>query len=140
VIEVAAEVAGALAAGRAVVALESSIVCQGLPWPHNLEVARAIGVPRTGWGPVMKPWGHSIPGEPWIPVDAYSKSVRRDAEEAGIPLRDPSAPRNGGLTYRTVGERGEPYPAWLRAIRGVGSVYPCSTLLTEAGSPVACVR
>jgi pseudouridylate synthase len=36
-----AEVASAIAAGRAVVALESSLVAQGLPAPHNLETALA---------------------------------------------------------------------------------------------------
>jgi pseudouridylate synthase len=35
------EVRDALAEGRAVVALESSLVAQGLPPPHNLETARA---------------------------------------------------------------------------------------------------
>jgi len=83
----------------------------------------AIGKPRPGWGPEMRPFGISIPCEPWVPVDAYSKSVRRDAAEAGIPLRDPSAPRNGSLTYRAVGGRGEPYPEWLRSIRGSSGVY-----------------
>lgn len=87
------------------------------------SIERAIGRPRPGWGPEMRPFGISIPGEPWVPVDAYRTSVRRDAEEAGVPLRDPSAPRNAGLTYRSVGERGEPYPAWLRAIRGQSGVY-----------------
>ncbi|MCC7410429.1 MAG: pseudouridine-5'-phosphate glycosidase [Gammaproteobacteria bacterium] len=33
-------VAAALAAGAAVVALESSVLAQGLPWPDNLEAAR----------------------------------------------------------------------------------------------------
>ncbi len=86
-------------------------------------IERAIGRPRPGWGPEMRPFGISIPGEPWIPVDGYRTRVRRDAEEAGIPLRSPSAPRNAGLTYRPVGQRGEPYPAWLRAIRGDSGVY-----------------
>lgn len=36
------EVADALAAGRAVVALESTIISHGLPRPHNLRVARQI--------------------------------------------------------------------------------------------------
>jgi pseudouridine-5'-phosphate glycosidase len=40
-LRVAAEVAEALAAGRAVVALETSIVAQGLPEPQNLEAATA---------------------------------------------------------------------------------------------------
>src|SRR5947208_12590101 len=33
-------VAAALSAGRAVVALESTLVAHGLPWPTNLDVAR----------------------------------------------------------------------------------------------------
>lgn len=39
---IAPEVAAALAAGRAVVALESTIVSHGLPRPRNLEVARDV--------------------------------------------------------------------------------------------------
>jgi pseudouridine-5'-phosphate glycosidase len=38
---VAPEVAEALAAGHPVVALESTLISHGLPFPHNLEVARA---------------------------------------------------------------------------------------------------
>ena len=38
---VADEVRGALAAGRPVVALESTLVAHGLPYPTNLEVGRA---------------------------------------------------------------------------------------------------
>ena len=40
-LEVSAEVAEALVANRAVVALESSLIAQGLPAPHNIETARA---------------------------------------------------------------------------------------------------
>jgi pseudouridylate synthase len=36
------EIAGALAAGRPVVALESTIVSHGMPWPRNLETALAV--------------------------------------------------------------------------------------------------
>jgi pseudouridine-5'-phosphate glycosidase len=36
------EVAAALAAGRAVVALESTIICHGMPWPRNLETALRV--------------------------------------------------------------------------------------------------
>jgi len=39
-IRLSPEVAEALSAGRAVVALETSVVAQGLPPPHNLEAAR----------------------------------------------------------------------------------------------------
>lgn len=39
---IAAEVAAALATGRPVVALESTIIAHGLPWPENLEIGRAL--------------------------------------------------------------------------------------------------
>ncbi len=39
---VSPEVAAALAAGRPVVALESTIVAHGMPWPRNLETANAL--------------------------------------------------------------------------------------------------
>jgi pseudouridine-5'-phosphate glycosidase len=41
ILQIDDEVSTALATGRAVVALETSIVAQGLPPPHNLEAARA---------------------------------------------------------------------------------------------------
>jgi pseudouridine-5'-phosphate glycosidase len=41
-IQVSDEVKDALAAGEAVVALESTIIAHGLPWPQNLEVGRAL--------------------------------------------------------------------------------------------------
>ncbi len=41
-IEKSPEVAAALAEGVAVVALESTIVTHGLPWPRNLETARMV--------------------------------------------------------------------------------------------------
>jgi pseudouridine-5'-phosphate glycosidase len=41
-LRVAEEVRAALADGRAVVALESTIVAHGLPWPENLEIGRAL--------------------------------------------------------------------------------------------------
>ena len=41
-LDVAPDVATALAAGRPVVALESTIITHGMPWPRNLETARAM--------------------------------------------------------------------------------------------------
>src|SRR3954471_7319459 len=41
-IDVADEVREALAAGKPVVALESTIVAHGLPWPENLDIGRAL--------------------------------------------------------------------------------------------------
>lgn len=36
---------------------------------------------------------------------------------------EPPARRNGGLVYRRVGGRGEPYPSWLRDLDGASGVY-----------------
>ncbi len=41
-LDIASEVAAALADNRPVVALESTIISHGLPWPDNLAIARAI--------------------------------------------------------------------------------------------------
>ena len=46
---VGAEVREALAAGRAVVALESTIIAHGMPYPQNLAMARTVeGIVRGG--------------------------------------------------------------------------------------------
>jgi murein DD-endopeptidase MepM/ murein hydrolase activator NlpD len=66
-------------------------------------IEAAIGRPWSSWGPEMKPFGHSIPGEPFIPVDAYRQLVRTEAAAMGIPLRDPNLPRNHALTRRLIG-------------------------------------
>jgi hypothetical protein len=42
----------------------------------------------------MKPFGHSTPGVPFIPVDGYRDNVWTEVAALGIPLRDPSLPRN----------------------------------------------
>lgn len=48
-LDIAPEVATALAEGRAAVALESTIIAHGMPYPRNLEVARAVeGIVRAG--------------------------------------------------------------------------------------------
>ena len=40
-LDIAPEVAEALAAGKPVVALESTIISHGMPYPQNVETARA---------------------------------------------------------------------------------------------------
>ena len=48
----------------------------------------------------------------------------------------PPAFRNAGLSsYRTVGARGEPYPAWVRRLRGESGVY----VIRESGGPIVYV-
>ena len=41
-VQLSEEVASAIAARRPVVALESTIIAHGMPWPRNLETARAV--------------------------------------------------------------------------------------------------
>ena len=41
-LQIRPEVAAALEAGRAVVALESTVISHGLPPPHNLEIAQRL--------------------------------------------------------------------------------------------------
>lgn len=42
VLSISPEVADALADGRAVVALESTIITHGMPYPGNLDMARSV--------------------------------------------------------------------------------------------------
>ena len=51
-VDLAPEVAAALTAGRPVVALESTLISHGLPYPANLEVARASEAAVRGSGAV----------------------------------------------------------------------------------------
>jgi pseudouridylate synthase len=48
-LDIAPEAAGAIAEGRAVVALESTIIAHGMPYPRSLEMARTVeGIVRAG--------------------------------------------------------------------------------------------
>src|SRR5690606_11240070 len=49
---VSPEVQDALAAGRPVVALETTIVSHGMPWPENIETALAVEAVVRGNGAV----------------------------------------------------------------------------------------
>ena len=51
-LDVSSEVSAALAAGRPVVALESTLISHGLPFPQNLDVARASEAAVRGAGAV----------------------------------------------------------------------------------------
>ena len=45
------------------------------------------------------------------------------------------APRNARFAYRHIGDRGEPYPEWLRRLRGSSGVY----IIRERGGPIVYV-
>jgi hypothetical protein len=50
----------------------------------------------------------------------------------GLPAWSPAAVRNAGLVYRPVGRPGEPYPRWLRRLKGKSGVY----VIRQDGAPL----
>lgn len=60
-------------------------------------------------------------------VIAQPFGVAQDVADAPIPIADPAAFRNraqrASLAYRPIGRAYEPYPEWVRALRGMSGVY-----------------
>jgi len=83
-----AEVAAALAAHRAVVALESTVIAQGLPRPQNLEAARALEEEVRGLGStpatIAIASGEAVVGAD----DALLVRLAEDPTVAKVSLRD----------------------------------------------------
>jgi hypothetical protein len=88
--------------------------------------------------PLMKWWEHvTVPPGPTELSDAARPRVAPQGTPPPARVRSPGfggpslpiAPRpntgarNASLTYRPVGQRGEPYPDWVRALDGQSGVY-----------------
>ncbi len=148
---IAPEVRAALAEGRAVVALESTIITHGMPWPQNLETAREVEAVVRGEGAVPATIA-VLDGTPRIGLSAaelealaarkeVAKASRRDL--APILARGGSAgttvaatmflaARAGIAVFATGGIGG--------VHRGAGETFDISADLLElAASPVAVV-
>jgi pseudouridylate synthase len=86
-LEMAPEVAAALAAGRPVVALESTLISHGLPYPQNLEVAEAseAAVRESGAVPatVAIRGGRLLVG--LDPADAYELATSEGVRKVARP-------------------------------------------------------
>jgi pseudouridine-5'-phosphate glycosidase len=94
---IAAEVAEALAGGRAVVALESSLISHGLPRPRNLEVAREVEAAARRGGAVSATVA-LLDGEVKIGLDDAELDVvarRDDVVKCGLRDLAPLAARGG---------------------------------------------
>ncbi|MBK9032125.1 MAG: hypothetical protein IPL61_12535 [Myxococcales bacterium] len=52
---------------------------------------------------------------------------------------DPDRVRNGRLTFRPVGARGEPYPAWVQDLRGRSGVYVIRERQADGSMPLVYV-
>lgn len=100
---VSQEIREALGTDRAVVALETSVLAQGLPHPRNLEAGEAMGAAIRGAG--------AVPAWIWVGGGAVRVGApRRDLERlatgsevAKVARRDlPAAVAGGGLGATTV--------------------------------------
>jgi hypothetical protein len=86
---------------------------------------------------------------PWLVVGgavaaiAYLVMRRSDHGDVADEL-EPGTPhelelRNASLNYRPVGHPGEPYPAWVRALRGESGVYVIRERQRDGSNPVVYV-
>ena len=65
----------------------------------------------------------------------YIVSTQRNAKPSTRDTPPPDEPRNRGLRFRAVGYTAEPYPDWVRALKGKSGVYVIREL-DENGEPV----
>jgi pseudouridine-5'-phosphate glycosidase len=149
--EIHHEVSEALAAGRPVVALESTIISHGLPRPHNLEVARQIeeSVRSAGAVPATIAVVHGVP-RIGLDDDAL-RSIAGDDDVVKVSVRDlGTLVARGGSGATTVAATS--HLAWLAGIRvfatgGLGGVHrgardtwdESADLTTLSSTPVAVV-
>lgn len=80
-LDIRPQIAGALAANRAVVALESTVIAHGLPWPENLETAKAMEAAIVAAGAVPATIG-IIGGT--ITIGLEAEELERFARTQGI--------------------------------------------------------
>jgi pseudouridylate synthase len=128
VVRPSGEVAAALAAGEGVVALETSVVSQGLPLPRNLECVERMSAAIRSAGAVPA-WIGVMQGE--VVVGLSVDELRMFAEPGGatkVGRRDlPVAVASGGLGATTVSST-----IWaahqagivVGATGGIGGVHP----------------
>lgn len=130
-LDVHPEVAAALQARRPVVALESTLIAHGLPWPANLETARAAEDAVRGEGAVpatIAVWQ----GRPTIGLDtAQLEQLARQPDVRKASSRDLAAALvQGAFAATTVAATMRlAHRAGLRlfATGGIGGVHPSST-------------
>ena len=127
-LDVRPETAAALAAGRAVVALESTLIAHGLPWPVNLETARAAedAVRREGAvAATVAVWR----GRPTVGLtDAELEHLARATDVRKASRRDLAAAVAQGATAATTvaATMALAHRAGIRvfATGGIGGVHP----------------
>ncbi len=98
---IASEVQAALDAGRPVVALESTVISHGLPYPHNLELARAMEQDVRHGGAVPATVG-VVAGVPTVGMDAAA--IERFAQTDPQPRPSKVSRRDLGYVIASGGD------------------------------------
>jgi pseudouridylate synthase len=124
---IAAEVAEALAAGRPVVALESTIITHGLPRPRNLEVARQVEAAVRDGGALPATIA-MVAGEARVGLDDEALAAvaeRDDVVKCGVRDLAPLAARGGwgGTTVAATAHLAARAGIHLFATGGLGGVH-----------------
>jgi pseudouridylate synthase len=111
---IAPEVAEAVAAGRPVVALESTLISHGLPQPRNLEVAHEVEAAVRDGGATPATIA-VVDGEPRIGLDSDALETIAGGDVAKCGVRDLAVVvARGGHGATTVAST-----AWLAARAGI---------------------
>lgn len=149
---IASEVAEALAAGRPVVALESTIISHGLPRPRNLEVGRQIEA-AVREGGALPATIAIVAGEARVGLDEDALAAvaeRDDVVKCGVRDLAPLAARGGwgGTTVAATAHLAWRAGIHLFATGGIGGVHRGArdtwdesadlTALGETGIVVVC--
>ena len=121
------EVADALAGGRPVVALESTIVSHGLPRPRNLEVGRAAEAAVREAGALPATVG-VVAGEARVGLDddaLRAIAEREDVVKCGVRDLAPAAARGlyGGTTVAATAHLAARAGIGVFATGGIGGVH-----------------
>ena len=122
------EVSDALADGRPVVALESTIISHGLPRPRNLEVAREIEAAVRAEGAVPATIA-LVAGEVRIGLDdaaleaIASSRGRRASAACATSRRPPRAARTGATTVAATSALAVRAGIGVFATGGLGGVH-----------------
>ncbi len=150
-IRLSEEVAAALAAGRPVVALESTIIAHGLPRPDNLRVAREIEAAVRAEGAVPATVA-VLGGEVRVGLDAAALeeiAAREDVAKLGIRDLGPALARGvpGATTVASTAYVAARAGIGVFATGGLGGVHrgagttfdESADLLALAGAPIVVV-
>lgn len=127
-LEVSPEVQDALASRRPVVALESSVIAQGLPVPHNLDVARRCEAAVRAGGAVPATIA-VVDGKPRVGLDdaMLQRLARKDAPLSKVGSRDLAIAiatgATGGTTVSATLELAELAGIRVFATGGLGGVH-----------------